>query len=99
METRASKPLAHVHSSLTRAATGTSSRTSNTTWTNSRCQRPSCPRRPASRTKTCAVATTTTDRYTDPKTTKEAKIMLREPTVEKLHALRLRVLAATWLEQ
>lgn len=25
--------------------------------------------------------------------------MLREPTVEKLHALRLRVLAATWLEQ
>ena len=25
--------------------------------------------------------------------------MLREPTIEKLHALRLRVLAATWLEQ
>jgi hypothetical protein len=25
--------------------------------------------------------------------------MLREPTLEKLHALRLRVLAATWLEQ
>ena len=25
--------------------------------------------------------------------------MLREPTIEKLHALRLRVMAATWLEQ
>lgn len=25
--------------------------------------------------------------------------MLREPTIEKLHAMRLRVLAATWLEQ
>ena len=25
--------------------------------------------------------------------------MLREPTLEKLHALRLRVLASTWLEQ
>lgn len=25
--------------------------------------------------------------------------MLREPTIEKLHALRLRVLASTWLEQ
>lgn len=25
--------------------------------------------------------------------------MLREPTLEKLHALRLRVLAGTWLEQ
>jgi DNA replication protein DnaC len=25
--------------------------------------------------------------------------MLREPTLEKLHALRLRILAATWLEQ
>ena len=25
--------------------------------------------------------------------------MLREPTIEKLHAMRLRVLASTWLEQ
>jgi len=25
--------------------------------------------------------------------------MLREPTIEKLHALRLRIIAATWLEQ
>ena len=25
--------------------------------------------------------------------------MLREPTIEKLHAMRLRVLADTWLEQ
>lgn len=25
--------------------------------------------------------------------------MLREPTLEKLHAMRLRVLAGTWLEQ
>ena len=25
--------------------------------------------------------------------------MLREPTIEKLHSLRLRVLAAAWLEQ
>src|SRR5450631_3024401 len=25
--------------------------------------------------------------------------MLREPTIEKLHALRLRVLAATWIDQ
>jgi DNA replication protein DnaC len=25
--------------------------------------------------------------------------MLREPTIEKLHAMRLRILASTWLEQ
>src|SRR5580704_19397439 len=47
-------------------------------------------RRCRSRTRTCAGATTTTE---------EGEDMLTEPTIDKLHALRLGAMATAWTAQ